>query len=183
MSTPAMAVSRFDDHDYSYWMYVVISEFLQDYGPLEDFIQLVSNFGRVVNDKACVVIPFQFAYRDTRTYVLNRPWKSPIADELQDTLHPFILILRTSLPKFDAEKHEFIILKFPEALAYSEKYVALFSEIADEILGDRDLFEWKHTEHRKELAGKILNRVTESISMKPGILGFSIDIKKLLTGT
>jgi hypothetical protein len=175
--------SRFDDPDYSYWMYLVISEFLQDYGPLEDFVQLVSNFGRVVDEKASVVIPFQDAYRDTRNYVLNQSWNSATRSELQNTLHPFILILKTPLARIDAEKDEIIILKFPEALAYSERYVELFSEIADEIFEGKDLFEWKHAKHRKEVTGKVLNRIAESLSIKPGLLGFSIDVKKLLTGT
>ena len=178
-----LKVSRFDDHHCEYWMYLVINEFLQNYRPLEDFIQLVSNFGRVVDERANVVIPFNDRYRETRNYVLNQSWNSATKTELQSTLHPYILVLRTPLARIDTEKDELIILKFPEALAYSERYVELFSEIADEILKGNDLFEWRHAKHRKEVAGKILNRVAESVSIKPGMLGFSIDIKKLLIGT
>jgi hypothetical protein len=174
---------RFDDPDYSYWMYLVISEFLQNYGPLEDFIQLVSNFARVVDGRANVVIPFPDAYGGTRKYVLYQSWDSATRSELQNTLHPYILVLRTPLAIIDAKKDEFIILKFPEALAYSERYLELFTEIAEEILAGKDLFEWKNAEHRKEVAGKILSRITEAVSIKPGILGFSIDIKKLLVGS
>ena len=109
-------------------------------------------------------------------------WDTATKEDLTENKNPYLLITRKPLRDFSPVTDEFIILNFPEALDNSKQYIELFDEIAREISAGRNIFEWNRSKSRKQIAGRLLKRLVESVEMKPGALGFSIDLKKLLAG-
>jgi hypothetical protein len=70
-------------------------------------------------------------------------------------------------------------MRFPEAISRPTQYVEVLDEIASEIKSGRDIFEWKNRSRKDK---GVPQRLLEAIEAKPGAFGFSIDLKKLLTG-
>lgn len=168
--------------EYQYWMYLVINAYLEDFASIDPLIKLLRNFGKDLQDKALISLPLKGAYAKTRREVLNLPWSYKIWGELDRTSNPYLLITCTPLANFYPAIDKYIIMHFPEAISNVAQYIELLNEIAEEIKADNDIFKWKQRKARQRIAGSTLKRVLESIEAKPGMFGFSVDLKKLLVG-
>lgn len=170
---------------FPYSMYLVLNEYFDGYEPLEHFTRIVKNFGKKLGKEALVAVPMKGSYGTLRRDVLGLAWEPRIGQELERIKYPYILVTRKPLAYFVPDQDEYIIMRFPEATYDSNeilKYVEVLDEIATEINKGADIFEWRHAKARKRIAGKMLGRLYEAVEAKPGIYGFSIDLKKLITG-
>ena len=165
-----------------YWIYLVINESFEYYTPLEPLIQLVTNFGEELGDAAKVSLPGKGAYAKTRRSVLRRMWNDQIWVELDGTKTPYLLILKRPLSKFIPNSHRFIIMRFPDAILDPSSFAEVLSSMAQEIMRGKDLFSWNQAKSRKGIANKLLKRLFAAAEAKPGLLGFTLDLKKLTTG-
>jgi hypothetical protein len=164
-----------------YRMYLVLHGYFEDYAPLEPFIQIVINFGRKLGEKATMIVPMKGAYDSTRCSVLGLSWEPEMRQELDRTRDPYILVIRKPLSAFRPDEDEYIIMQFPEAISNTSKYIEILDEIWREINAGNDIFAWK-LESRTKVTGKFLQRLFEAIEAKPGVFGFSINLKRLFTG-
>ena len=162
---------------YSYWMYLVISEYFENLRQIGDFVQLIINFGNNLADKANVNVPLTGSYSTTRRDVLRLPWNRETWEELDRAKDPFLLITRKPFSSFKPLSDEFITIRFPEAFSNAAQYVEILDEIARQIKSGANLFQWRNR-NRKSVG--FHQRIFEAIEAKPGAFGFSVDLKKLL---
>lgn len=182
MFLPGGTGNRYDEPDYIYWMYLVISEFYEDYPAIDPLLYLFTNFGKKVSNRANVITPERGAFGCTRDEVLSRPWDSRTQNELEDVRIPALLVIEKPFKQFTPVSDRFAVLRLTEAFGEVEQYATLFSRLALEINAGHDLFNWLQTSARKQLPGKLLRRLSESVEIKPGAFGLSIDVKRLLIG-
>ena len=162
-----------------YWMYLAISEYFENVRPLDDFVQILINFGETLEDKAKVTLPLRGAYSRTRRSILRLSWDHDTWEDLDRTKDPYLLVLPKPLSSFKPAEDQFIIMRFSEAISRPTQYVEVLDKIASEIKSGRDIFEWKNRPRKDK---GFPQRLLEAIEAKPGAFGFSIDLKKLLTG-
>jgi hypothetical protein len=180
----AASVFAFDESNVKYWMYLVIHKLFEAFTPIDPFIQLISNFGDSAGEKAMVTIPYNTSYSITRQEILSVDWDNDVREKIKK-MDVFLLILDIpfycSNYCFNPSKDKFIIMDFPEAAKNPLQYIYILDEIADEIKRGTDIFEWHSKEWKPIPSNKILKHIYKAIEAKPGIFGFSIDLKKLLT--
>ena len=180
---PASRSADFGDGRALYQMYLILSPYYENYEPLRHFIQLLENFA-LDTEKVSLVIPATGRYTITRNRILAVPWDLATLNDLRQASGPILLIIRTTLAHFNPQSDEFMLFKFPAAidLAEHEQYVALLREMSVAVDAGDDLFAWRRGEKRRQTANTLLRRLYDSIELKPGMLGCSVDLKKLIIG-
>lgn len=161
-----------------YWIYVVINEYYEGLLLQDSFVQLMINFGTSLGDKAKVVIPLKGHYCRTRRSVLKAAWEENTWEQLDKATDIYMLAIPCPLSSFRPKDHNFILMWLPNALETPTQYIHVLKDIANEITRGRDIFEWHLRKTSKY--NKFLRKLYSSVSAKPGIFGFSIDLKELL---
>lgn len=172
-----------DEHQYpknKFWFYLVINEYYEDISLLDPFLQLIVNFGKTLGDKAEVNIPIKSAYSKIRREVLMCLWDHKLWEEFDKTKEIYFLVLQIPLSSFQPHMHKSIIIDFPSAINNPMQYVAFLNELAIELKNDSNIFDWYSNEWKPNSVNKLLRKIYNAIEVKPGFLGFTIDLKKLL---
>lgn len=162
-----------------YWIYVVINEYYEGLILQDSFIQLMINFGTSLGDTAKVIVPLKGHYCQTRRSVLNLSWDENTWEQLDRATDIYMLITPYPLASFRPKNHKFILMWLPDATLNATQYINAMKSIAKEITTGNDIFEWHLQQTSKK--NKFIKLLSSSIEAKPGLFGFSIDLKKLLS--
>ena len=168
-----------------YWMYLVIHELYENLASVESFITLIANFGKSLENKAEVVLPLKSAYKETRRSILRKAWDFKTTEKLAKTQDIYMLVLSQPLSSFDPRNEERVFLdlgsqKQSLILFNMQKFLNL---IGEEIRQDNNIFVSYFRHLASQQRSNMSERIISSVQARPGVFGFSVDLKQLLFGS
>ncbi|MBD1862336.1 MULTISPECIES: hypothetical protein [Trichocoleus] len=167
-----------------YWMYLVVHELYEGLTSVDSFVTLIANFGKALGDKAEVVLPLKSAYKETRRSVTKKIWQPETAEDLAKTQDIYMLVISKCLSLFDPEKGDkFLLLRFPGAESNPFQYIEILKSLEEEIHQNNNIFAWYCRRLNSQAKNDVAERIVSSVEAKPGIFGFSIDLKQLILGS
>lgn len=126
-----------------------------------------------------MIIPLKGTFLKNKDAIQKLNWDDKTYEYLQSTKDIYFLVISTKIDNFDPMNDKYILIKFPEALTQPTKYVDVLNEIAQEIKSGSDIFEWCN--NKNKTSSKLLSKLFNSIEMKPGMFGFTIDLKTIFS--
>lgn len=134
-------------------------------------------FGRDLELKGKVIQAYQNAKGQTFEEVKRKiGWPDAVRDRLDSELYPFLLVINESFERFDPRGNEWSIIWLSDFRENQDSISEIFGMLLRRIRKDENLFDYFKSLFRKQAAKKFMDR----IEMKPGIFGFSVDVKAIL---
>ncbi|SDR62402.1 hypothetical protein SAMN05444161_0406 [Rhizobiales bacterium GAS191] len=116
--------------------------------------------------------------RENQTFdeVQKKSWPSEVCDQMAKEQDPYMLIIDKPFYQFDPTKHKWGIVWFSKFFEHPQEIYRMFGSLAKKVKEGEDIFEWAASLTKKQKYGKL----TKYFDVKPGIFGFTVDIKSAL---
>lgn len=140
---------------------------------------LESVFARGIGNRGALVSSFSEDVEKNYAQVLSKPWPDEVRELLDDLSNPILLVIATDFGIFDPNQDRFILINFNKVMKHQgdvEAVIQVLREIERVVRAGEDLFQW--WEQRASKDRSLLNRLVNATEAKPGIWGFSFDLKK-----
>ena len=138
----------------------------------------LERFARNLRDRGAIVRPFLGDIDKVRSHILAKNWSEKQRHELNKT--PSLLMINVDFDEFNPQEHPWLLIHFGERITEFWKVTIyrverILSQIAESINDDNiDPFEAA----RKAYYEIQPTDAMEVFEMKPGIFGFSIDLRR-----
>jgi hypothetical protein len=133
----------------------------------------IERFARNMGDAGAVVAPFAGDVPITQGHVRAKLWPHDILRLLYDT--PAMLMIDKDFSEFDPRYDPWVLFHFGRGEQDAAKFRSLLEKVTEAVTGgSKDPFEIV----RKALQLEEVRSASESIELKPGIFGISIDLRK-----
>ncbi|MET0656766.1 MAG: hypothetical protein ABW110_01255 [Steroidobacteraceae bacterium] len=173
----------FPEYKIDYHFYLVIHEFFDGASSTREFVNLLENFGKKLNNRASLTLPQAGSYAEVRKNLLRFNWSDDRRQFLKSYEHPILLLSRSpmAIDQFDAKDAQLFL--FTDGMANPQMYFTVLNELADEVNLGRDLMSVSsYLGSTPPEATGFMRRLWDGLQLKPGVFGFGIDLKKVATG-
>lgn len=137
----------------------------------------LETFGKDLGLKGEVVQTYKDAKEQTFEEVRGKAnWPYDVRARFDSEFYPFMVIINTDFESFDPQQNKWGIIWFSDFRDNPDSIPEIFGNLIRKIQQDEDLFDYFKNLSRKQAAKKFIGY----FEMKPGIFGFSIDIKAIL---
>ncbi len=162
---------------YDYLFFLVTDAYwLQSGGSNSLNYILEETFTRRLGRHGAVVSSFSDNVEENYQRVLAKEWPPKVKEVLQNPSDPKLLIIATDFDEFDPQGHRFALVDFREYRGDTEAFIDVLRAMEQVVTNGEDLFSWWET--RASKSDSLLEREREAIELKPGIWGFSFDLRK-----
>lgn len=138
---------------------------------------LLERFARNMGDDGVVIRPFLGDIEKTRSHVLSKEWTEKEKSRLRDT--PGLLVIDKDFDEFNPREHQWLYLNFGGQMYDSsvsiDEYEDVLSALVDIVANPESDFFKEALPIVRQLK---LASVAEVFEAKPGVFGFSVDLKK-----
>lgn len=136
---------------------------------------LENAFARGLGDKGTLVTSFTEDIDRNFAQVLSKDWPNDI-DEVLRRNPAQLLMVDTDFAAFDPQGDNFILVDFRDCDTDNQTAIFLLRRLQTALQRGDELFEWWKREATS--ARSIARRLTGAMEAKPGIWGFSLDLKE-----
>jgi hypothetical protein len=166
-----------------YYFYLMIHELFDGSQTTREFINLIENFGKKLDDRASLTLPQTGDYAEVRRSVLRLPWSEGTRQYLESYQHPVLLLARSELAVGDFEEKTVRLFFFTDGTTDPGSYFEVLNDLAKEVNGCGNLFALNpYLGSVPAGATGFFRNLWDAIQLKPGMFGIGIDLKKLIKG-
>lgn len=162
----------------NYLFFLLTEDYIESHRRMaEDLEPLLTNFARALEDTGALVKPFLGNAETTKSDILKKDWDEKEKLRIQQT--PGILVIDTDFDKFSPRLNHWFHFSFRDAMSkYGEVEIfelkELLSALAELCRSGKEIFVFADEIAKK----KAMQELYDSFELKPGMFGFSFDIKK-----
>jgi hypothetical protein len=137
----------------------------------------LETFGEDLGIKGAVIQAYKAKKYETFQEVKEKAnWPIVVRDRIDSEDYPFMLIINTDFKSFDPQEHKWGIIWFSDFAGNPDTIPKILGNLIKKIKQDEDIFNYFGALNLKQDAKEFM----KYFEMKPGIFGFSIDIKAFL---
>ena len=85
-------------------------------------------------------------------------------------------VIQKDFDEFDPQNDRYALIDFKEYKGDNNSYIDVLQDIEATVKAGNDLFEWWETKAKR--SSSYFDRFLDAIELKPGVYGFSFDLKK-----
>ena len=159
-----------------YLIFLLYQDYIEQEKEMADqFNSALERLARKLGDRGAVVVPFGGDVETVRQHVLEKNWTEEELNILMRT--PCLLLIDTDFDEFNPRRHRWAILNVDSKMGVDE-IIEKINKISIEISREEDLFNLFERYSREN----IIDRLGESVFVRPNFMGFGIDLRKLIFG-
>lgn len=137
----------------------------------------IATFGRDLGLQGTVIQAYENAKAQTFEEIKEKGnWPYDVHARFDSELYPFMVLINTDFATFDPENNEWAIVWFSDFSENPNSISEIFASLIRKMQRGDSLFNYFNSLTRKKAAKKFIGY----FEMKPGIFGFSVDIKAML---
>lgn len=134
-------------------------------------------FGKDLALKGKVIQSYKEAKGQTFEEVkTKKDWPYDVRARFDSELYPFMLIINEGFERFDPQANEWSIVWFSDFRDNPNSISEIFGTLLKRIRENENLFDYFKALAKKQASKKFIGY----FEMKPGIAGFSVDVKAIL---
>lgn len=162
---------------YDYLFFLVTDAYwMQSAGPSSFNYVLEGTFARRLGRHGAVVSSFTEDIENNYQRVLAKEWPPEVREVLENPRDPKLLVIATNFEMFNPLEYRYALVDFCEYRGDTDAFLDVLRQIEEVVKRGEDLFDW--WEDRASEKGSLVHRAREATELKPGIWGFSFDLKK-----
>ncbi|MCO6451392.1 MAG: hypothetical protein J5I90_11455 [Caldilineales bacterium] len=163
---------------FRYSFFVLYEDYIQAQSSFSsDFDLMLERFARNMRDEGVVVRPFLGDVEKAKSDVLTKNWSPKHLKELEKT--PGLLVINKDFDEFDPQEHQWLYLNFGGRVYDSpvrvDEYQDILASLAEIVSDPESDFFRDAVPVVRQLK---IESFAEIFEAKPGIFGFSVDLKK-----
>jgi len=162
---------------YDYLFFLVTDAYwMQSAGSSSFNYVLEGTFARRLGRYGAVVSSFTEDIENNYQRVLTKEWPPEVRTVLENPSDPKLLVIATDFEMFSPLEHRYALVDFYEYPGDTQAFLDVLRQIEEVVKNGTDLFDW--WEDRALVKDSLVDRAREATELKPGIWGFSFDLKK-----
>lgn len=144
---------------------------------VQDFDLLLQRFARDLREDGVVVQPFPNDIDTTRQHVLGKRWTEEESKQLMET--PGLLVIDKDFDEFNPRQHKWVYLAFGREVVDSRASIKDYEDVLAALVKLAANPQSDFFEDALRIARRLKPAsMADIFEAKPGIFGFSIDLKK-----
>ncbi len=162
---------------YDYLFFLVTDLYWLQSGGLSSFARVLEDtFARRLGRHGAVVTSFSENVEENYHRVLSKNWPPEVHEILENPRDPKLMVIASDFDEFDPQNHPYALIDFRDYRGDTDAFLEILRELEKVVTTGQDLFQW--WESKATESESLVGRAREAAELKPGIWGFSFDLKK-----